>query len=253
MEIKNRLALIALSWWSIVSALLFNKENVLFYVIRAFDYSFSEIYFVFSSLPDIFLTYIFVIIFFATQFSTPTVVYHVFCFLSPSQKKSSSRTFYGAAVKVMISYYFILPLVTSSIIPSVSRVLLSISSDCGSFFSYGLFFEANIFSFSVFYCQLYKSVLNFTLFWLFIIVILSLLNFSKSTLRSIRRWLYCLFCLTSLTLAPPDFVSEIIVFLFLIFVFEIYAISVCFSPNKFYDPFLIRKPVEANEKIYCEE
>ena len=89
LEIKNRLILLLITWFSTVLISYFYKETLLFIIIEPNTFisvngPLTLFYFIFTDVTEVLSVYLKLVTFLSFQILFFYVVYHFFCFLSPA-------------------------------------------------------------------------------------------------------------------------------------------------------------------------
>lgn len=222
-ELKNRLYLVFINWLSILIISYFYKESILFVVTKPYynillkkSYFFIP-YFIFTNLTEIFSIYITLVLFFSFQIVITYFMYHLFLFMTPAFYKKEYSFFY------LILKIFILTWILSFFISNCYLIPLT----WDFFFSFyklnavkstNLHFEAKLIEFIDFYIQLYYIYVIY--FQTFTILVLYL-NFTKlKIIKKIRKFYYCGFTILATLFSPPDILSQIIISIALIIIYE---------------------------------
>lgn len=93
LEIKNRLFLLFLTWFSIILTIYLNKETILFTIIQKNSLKTNNkqleiFYFIFTNVTEIFSVYLKLITFLNLQTISIYFIYHCFIFIIPALFKS---------------------------------------------------------------------------------------------------------------------------------------------------------------------
>ena len=228
-EIKNRLILISLTWFSTLLCSYFYKENLLFLCIKpSFQYfKESSFYFISTNLTEVFYTYLNLIYFISNNLTCILIVYHLLIFLNLGLTLKEYKKF-----KFIISTSFILWLFY---ITYINNYLLML---CWDFFvsfqisnesSLNFFFEAKFNEYFNFYTTFYKVCLFFLILIICILIFFELYNTKK--IKKTRKFFHFFFVLLATMLTPPDIISQLWFSSILILVFEILLVFSFFNKN----------------------
>lgn len=252
LEIKNRFFLVLLSWSFTLIVCSAYKEALLFLVIKStssvinFSENSIQLYFIFTDVKELFYVYFKLIFVIANQLCMVLLFYQIFMFFYlglyiKEYKKLKivlkfSLIFF--VVAILMSYIFIIPLSWNFFLSFQYKVKNTIWSH--------FFFEAKISEFFNFVNQTYTiCVLSFQFLGLTLLGINSIFFKikRKKKLKVFRKLCYFSFFLFATVVTPPDVVSQIIMSLFLILIYEIFIfVKVFFLLNKK----LVGQPIEAN-------
>lgn len=176
-------------------------------------------YFIFTSITDLFLTYIKLSVSFLSYFLYYMLCYQTICFLQPGLYHKEFRY-----LKKLFNLSFFFGLMSATV---THKILLPFTSSF--FLGYYLnniqymdfYFEANICEYFVFYKKiLFSSFLNFQVLVVFSFT-LNLLSYNKLFLKRSRKFIFLVLLILSTISTPPDILSQILSYVCLIFSFEI--------------------------------
>jgi sec-independent protein translocase protein TatC len=221
LELKARISLIVLAWFSSVIIGYFYKDTILFLVLQPDIIKISDnpYYFIFTNITEVFSVYIQIILWFSVQVMFFQTIYHVFTFLSFALfrleyyflKNFLKISFIIFAVSLLTFNYLLIPL-TWEFFLSFQQITSN------NFIS--LHFEAKLNEYLNFYVSLYYNcIVYFQLFTIFMFFF-SYLNSTLGLIKSFRKLYYYFFVIFSTIISPPDVVSQIIISLLLIVIYE---------------------------------
>ena len=219
-EIKNRIIIIFVSYFCLfltiyyysyfllILTVFLNKEIINNNVLN---------YFIFTSISDLFFTYLKLTNNFSIFLVYFNVFYHFICFLKPGlyKKEFFYLKFY---FKLNLIFNFLFFIFFNNILLSfISNFFFNVHYDKNNFIK--LFFEANICEYFMFYKKTYISFfINFQFMALFLLF-LSYLNIS--ILKKSRKIIYFTILIFSTVVTPPDVFNLFLGYFILIILFEI--------------------------------
>lgn len=230
LEIKNRLFLVFLAWISTLIIAYIYKEILLFLIVKPI-LQFSNVkfsYFIFTSLTEIFSTYIKLIYFIGYQILYIYMYYHIYLFLIPS--------IYHFEYKIFKIFFLLGIFFGGCSIIFFNKILLPLSWNFFLSFqeilskkALTLFFEAKLSEYVNLYIFFYYiCYFNFQIF-VFIFIFFNYINKKIKTLKNLRKIFYFIFFFLATVLTPPDIISQVIFGLNMIVIFEILIVSILFK------------------------
>lgn len=222
LEIKNRLLLLLLTWFSVSFTCYFYREVLIFEIIDVTNYiGFSKTnpYFIFSDVTDIFSISVTLIFFISNQICFIYFLYHFLIFLSPGLYQFE---FYNLFIILKISFFywiFSIFVLNYVLFPFSWMFFLSFQEKT-SLNSISLFFEANLKEYFNYYINLYYlCVINFQIAFLILFFINSLVKTLKR-IKTLRKFFYFIFIIFSTVITPPDIFSQLLISFCFIFIYE---------------------------------
>ena len=245
-EIKNRSFLLLLTWLSVASVSYLYKETLIFLIVKPSLTIFqtSSLYFIFTNLTDLFLMYLNLTFFLATQISLFFIGYHLLLFLAPGLHNFEYKKLVIVFSLSFLFWILSVIILNSYILPISWQFFLSFQTPTNqSMISFHL--EAKITEYINFYIRLYYiCCLNFQLF-VFLFIFLDYMKERLNLLRTLRKFTYFGFFLIATLLTPPDVFSQVILGLSLIAFFEILVVGVILKINLLKND-LMRQPIKTN-------
>ena len=175
-------------------------------------------YFIFTSMTDIFLTYLNMSFCATSYLAYFKLSYHFISFLKPALRKREFRLLNNFFVASVLSCPISLKLNNSLLLPAMSSFFLGfhfLGDGCVDFH-----FEASVLNYSVFYKEmLFNCFLNLQVVIIFF-VLLDLVSYKPGALKKIRRPICFLLLVISTLITPPDVFSLIFSYLTLVTFFE---------------------------------
>jgi sec-independent protein translocase protein TatC len=224
LEIKNRLILLSITWFSTVSVCYLYKETLLFLIAQ--PYTFTDLkeptnpsYFIFTDVTEILSVYLKLIIFLSFQICCIYITYHFFLFVNPAffyteyllcelGMKTMAIIW---LISATFSTYYLIPL-TWHFFLSFQELILT--------HSFSLYFETKLKEYLYFYISSYFLYL---FYFQFLTLILLFLNYKKLTIKKIKKFrklnYYC-FIILSTIISPPEVISQLYIGSTIIFLYE---------------------------------
>jgi len=219
-ELKNRLSLITLNSISIIFTSYYYKEIILFTLIEltGFTNEFSmKPYFIFTNVTELFYVYIDLILFLTTQICVSVVLYHLIIFLALGFYRQELRLLKLGIKIFILTWFFTLFLLYKLILPFSWSFFISFQQNAFNIQPISFFFEAKISDYLTYIKELYYLCL---LCCFFLVSILAFLNWQADDIKKHRKLFYFIFVIFSTLITPPDVLSQIIISLTLITIYE---------------------------------
>ena len=174
--------------------------------------------FIFTTLTEIFFTYIKFSIILGLIISLPFIIFQLWLFLIPGLYKFEKNildfylliSFSCFLISILLNYYFILP--------NILKFFLNFENN--NYF-FPLHFEAKLENYLFFTLRLF---LNMILCFQFPFILCILLFFNLLSYQFFiynRKIFYIIFLFLSAIIAPPDFYSQILIFILLSLLYEL--------------------------------
>lgn len=222
LELKNRIFLLLFTWFSTLIICYLYKETLLFLLINSSNYLnlLTKPYFIFTNVSEIFYVYIELIFFIANQISIVMLFYHILIFITLGLYEFELTKLIMAFKFFLFSWIFSLMLLYKVVMPYSWSFFLKFQQNENSFQCVSFFFEARIVEYLEYFISLYY--LCFINCQLLAILTLILTNLSEKLdkLKTFRKLFYFVFVIFSTLTTPPDIISQIILSLILIFIYE---------------------------------
>ena len=225
-EIKNRFSLLLTCWLFTLTTCYFYKETLLFILINSSSY--TEQYFIFTDISEIFYVYLQLTVFVSNQVTLLMLLYHNIIFLSSGLYKSEYEKLQFAFKVYIFSWVCSVILLNKVIIPVSWNFFLSFQEADGIAF----FFEAKIIEYLNYFTNLYYVC--FLNCQLLAVITLLLNNYSKNInrIRRFRKLFYIIFVIFSTLTTPPDIISQILMSASLITFYEVLLFLSILKINK---------------------
>lgn len=220
LEIKNRILLLLFTWASLLIICYHFKEPLLFVFIDSNKYYNNVPYFIFTNVDEVFYVYLRLVFFFANQIVIIAILYHGLIFFTLGLYHSEYTQLKSILKIFVITWICSIILLKKVVVPFSWSFFLSFQETNNQFQPASFFFEARILEYFDYFTNFYYICLaNCQLLTL---SILFLNNISKKigTIKTFRKLFYLVFILFSTITTPPDILSQIIVSLGLILIYE---------------------------------
>nr|QDA21762.1 Sec-Y independent transporter protein [Proschkinia sp. SZCZR1824] len=228
-ELKNRLLLLLITFFSVFFTSYFYKEILLFLF---FESELLTDYFIFTDVSEIFLVYLELCGFFSVHFTLMAASYQIFNFstygLFISEYKYLKLVFKVAFILWCLS----LILSKLILIPMMFKFFFNFKT----FSLLNVHFEARLNQYFIFYKQLYNSFVFYSQLLVLIIFYFSYLNKQKIAIKKYRKIFHYSGLFLATLCTPPDLISQLILSFFLIFFYEFFILGLIFKicyKNKF--------------------
>jgi Sec-independent protein secretion pathway component TatC len=221
LEIKNRLFLLFITYSFSILVLYYYKDILLFLVINpSFQINYKKdklFYFIFTDVTEIFSIYLKLIIFISFQIFLIHFIYHSFLFFSPALFNTEFKKLRKILKFLGLIWFIVGLLVHYLVVPSSWDFFLSFQNLTLDK-SFNLYFEAKLSEYFYFYISFYYICI-FYLQGFFLLFFC--LNYASTSIRKFRKLHYFTFVVLS-TLICPDFITQILLSLTFIAVYEVF-------------------------------
>lgn len=230
-EIKNRLILILICWAFLFFISYLNKEILLFLTVKPNISLNEKFYFIATGVVEIFNSYLALAYFISFQFSLYLIYFHIITFFLPALYKSEQ-----SKLNNLFLISFILWLIGNYVfnyltLPICWDFFVSFQSTSLNFVN--IFLELRVEKYLEMYYKIYYLnifVLQLVLvFFCFVDSLTNKILFVKKT----RKATYFLLIIVATCITPPDVLSQLTLFGFLFFIFEIGIIIIILKRNFF--------------------
>jgi sec-independent protein translocase protein TatC len=224
-EIKNRFILISVLSFSCFVMFYAYKEIILFLILKIFQKSFfnvSNFNFLSTNITEIFLTYINLIKFFSLQVISGFCLYHFFIFFAPALSqieynhcKSFFFNFVGAwFLAVILNNYFMVPLSWK----------FFYSFQATHYYNFlDFYFEAKISEYLNFYMVIHYVCVFYVESLTIILTFFSFVINKIFFIKTYRKIYYYIFFIFSTLVSPPEIFSQLLFFLLISVLFEVFV------------------------------
>jgi sec-independent protein translocase protein TatC len=224
LELKNRFFLLIFTWFSVLTICYLYKEIILFVLVNSSNYFNSlaaKPYFIFTSVSEIFYVYLELVFFVANQTVLLMFFYHALMFLSLG-------LYQFEFVKLQFAFrFFFLAWVTSVfllykfVIPYSWAFFLSFQQNENAAQSISFFFEAKIVEYFNYFTSSYYICLLNCQFLALLTLLLTNVSERLNKIKTFRKLFYFVFVVFSTLTTPPDLVSQVVLSVTLISMYEI--------------------------------
>jgi Sec-independent protein secretion pathway component TatC len=219
LEIKNRFFLLSTTWGFIAIMCYSYKEALLFMLINSTqNLLLASSYFIFTDVSEIFYVYMQLTFFISNQITVLMFFYHLLIFLALGLYKFEFNKLKLTFKIFMITWLSSIILLYKFLIPFSWSFFLNFQKNKIGLQPVSFFFEAKIIEYFNYFTNLYYICLLSCLF--LIVITLLLNNISNKKNKMFRKLFYLLFVIFSTLITPPDVLSQIVVTINLIVVYE---------------------------------
>lgn len=224
LELKYRISLILISWFSIIFVCYFYKEILLFLFVSFSNYaslSESKPYFIFTDVTEIFSVYIQLTFFIANQIILAQLFYNILIFLSTSLYEFEYINLKFVFKTLILSWIASTFFLNKIIVPLSWQFFLSFHKQQTNLPAVSLFFEAKLNEYFNYYINLYFVCLINCQLFILLILFLNNLNKDLNQIKTFRKIFYFTFVVFSTLTTPPDVLSQLLLSFVLIIIYEI--------------------------------
>lgn len=221
LELKNRLFLLLLCWATSILVCYHYKNFLLFSVIKNIETLSGKTYLIFTDITEIFYVYLQLIIFISNQISFIFIIYHLLTFLALGFFKHELKIF-----KTFFKIFLILMIISilifyKFIIPLSGQFFLTFQQNNTILQPISFFFEAKLLDFLNYFIKFYNLCFFSCHFLLVVLYFTSEIINKKKQIKVFRKIFYLIFLIFSTFISPPDVLSQLIITLYLIIIYEI--------------------------------
>ena len=230
LEIRNRFFLVGYGWGFTALVSYFYKETLLFLLIKPNFFLINPIpiYFIFTSITEIFSTYLKLIYFLSNQICLICFLYHVLLFLSPGLHHFEYRLVKRVFVISFFLFFLSIFILNTAVLPACWNFFLSFQKTIVNN-SINLYFEAKINEYLKFYINLYLMCNLSCQMFMIIILFLIYIQGDLKLIKKFRKIFYLLFVIFATMITPPDVMTQLILSSSMICVYEVLIFSVLFK------------------------
>ena len=223
LEIKNRFILLFFAWSFSLSVCYFYKETLLFILINSSD-SFNVLdgkpYFIFTNVTEIFYVYLELSLFISNQIAILTLFYQLLMFLSLGLYQFEFIKLKTSFQIFLASWFISTILLYRCVIPLSWDFFLSFQQSSSGIQPISFFFEAKIVEYFNFFTNLYYICLLNCQLLAILTFFLTDLSDKLGEVKTFRKLFYLIFVVFSTITTPPDIITQVIISLFLIGIYE---------------------------------
>lgn len=243
LEIKNRIILLFITWFSVICVSYLYKETLLFLFIESELFTNNEFkvyYFIFTDVIEVFSVYIELIFFVSLQIWIIYLMYHMFIFLSYGLFIVEYYYLNYMVKTVLVIWFFSIIISKYFLIPSMWNFFINFQN--GTYLN--LYFEAKLNEYLNFYMKFYYIFIFYCQIFSVLLFFFKYTNANCSFIKKFRKLCYYFLVIISTLISPPEILSQIVISLFLICCYELFIFLFLF---KFSVNLLIRKPIKTNK------
>lgn len=224
LEIKNRLTLLFVAWFSTVFITYIYKETLLFIIVQPYTStsikeSINISYFIFTDVTEILSVYLSLVMFLSFQILYAYIAYHFFLFLSPALFYIEYLFCKVGVIVMGIMWTISIVLSTYVLIPITWHFFLSFQN-LSLRHSLNLHFEARLKEYLHFFISSYFMYMFYFQFFTFLLLLLNYANFSIKKLKELRKFNYYCFAILSTVISPPEILSQLCMGFTIILIYE---------------------------------
>jgi len=225
-EIRNRIILISFAWLITVMFAYFNKETLLFLSIKPNLGSFKEtpFYFIATNITDIFSVYLSLTYLVGFQLTFIYFLFHVQDFFVPALYRIERKNLTLSFKLSFILWLLSLLLLNKIILPFCWNFFTSFQNQ--SIPSVNIFFEIRITEYLSLYVITYYITVLIGQCFLFLFLLLSVLNNKLLFVRNTRKIFYLIFFILATLITPPDVISQLILGSAFILIYELVIVII---------------------------
>nr|UXN44322.1 SecY-independent transporter protein [Haslea karadagensis] len=229
-EFKSRSLLLIMTWVSTILVSYLYKEILLFLMIEpSLNYSNQNmLYFIFTNVTEIFTVYLKIIIFVGNHILIIFTLYHITLFLSLGFYKSELKNITFLIKTSFLVFILSVNFFNNILLPLSWSFFLSFQSF--SFLkSIDLYFESKLNEYLIFYITSYYLCVTYCQIFVLLISFCKYLKNNLNQIKQYRKIIYFSFLVMSTVLTPPDIISQIVLSLNLIFIYELLVYNLIFQ------------------------
>jgi len=218
------------TWISVICVSYLYKEVLLFLLVKPTipikNQTFSIIfYFIFTDITEIFSVYITLIFFFGNQIFMLYFFYHFLVFISPGLYNFELR--YLKFVFIFSFFFWLLSIfvLNKILLPITWNFFLSFQT-VSIVKSVNLYFEAKLNEYLNFYLTLYYICLFNCQAFMILGLFLYYIKGNLIIVKKFRKFFYYIFIIFSTLLTPPDVISQLLISISTIIIYELLIFSI---------------------------
>jgi sec-independent protein translocase protein TatC len=224
LELKNRFFLLVFTWFSVLAICYLYKEIILFILINSSNYFNSlttKPYFIFTNVSEVFYVYLELIFFISNQTVLLMFFYHTLMFLSLGLYKFEFIKLRFAFQFFLLAWGISVFLLYKFVIPYSWAFFLSFQQNENTTQSISFFFEAKIVEYFNYFTSSYYICLINCQFLALLTLLLTNISEKLNKIKTFRKLFYFVFVIFSTLTTPPDIISQMILSITLISIYEI--------------------------------
>ena len=217
LEIKNRSILLVVCWVFSTCIAYLNKEALLFLVVKV-NIS-NNFYFISTNVIDVFTSYLNIVYFVSLHLSLFLIIYHILMFIYPALYVNEKKNLQNLVSLILIFWVFGVLIFNLTVLPFCWKFFLSFYTNSSKIVD--IFFEAKITEYLKLYFLIYYSTVLSLQFFVLIFLVLSMINKRFFIIKKTRKLFLLLFFLIATLLTPPDVVSQLVLGICFIVIYEV--------------------------------
>lgn len=218
LEIKNRFILLCVTWLSVLFVSYLYKETLLFIIVQP-SLTANAFYFIFTNVLEVLSVYFKLIIFINVQISFTFLLYHTFTFLG-SGFFYLEYLYFKFFIKIVFIIWLLSMILATFVLMPVSWNFFLSFQNLMTVKSFNLYFEAKLDEYLSFYVSFYYLCEFYCEFFVFFVLLLDYTKSNISIIKKFRKFYYYCFFIISTLISPPDIISQIVISLIFILVYE---------------------------------
>nr|YP_009688005.1 SecY-independent transporter protein [Haslea nusantara]QDX17579.1 SecY-independent transporter protein [Haslea nusantara] len=229
-EFKNRFLLSLTAWLATILVSYFYKETILFLILEPSfqDANQNLLYFIFTNVTEIFAVYFRIIIFLGNHTLIFFTLYHTILFISLGLYKSELKNIAFLAKTSLGVFIISIFFFNKLLLPLSWNFFLSFQSF--SFLkSLDLYFESKLNEYTTFYITSYYLCVTYCQLFVLLISFCKYIINNLIQIKQYRKIVYFSFLFISTLLTPPDIISQIILTINIILIYELLIYSLIFQ------------------------
>lgn len=223
LEIKNRCFLLLLTWFSTIFVGYIYRETLLFSCVKSnvyYDSNDAIFYFIFTDIKEIFSVYLTLVFFVGNQVLMFFFIFHILAFISLGLYKFEYK-YLKSVFSISIFFWFFSLIIFNKILFPISLHFFLSFQSFNTFKYLHLHFEAKLNEYLNFYIMFYYICAFYCQIFVIFCLFVDYINTDRKLIRRFRKLFYYLFIFFSTLVTPPDVISQILVSISLIFVYEL--------------------------------
>jgi sec-independent protein translocase protein TatC len=234
-EVKNRIFLLCITGLSSFLTCYFYKETLLFVfvqpqVLTSINSDLNVFYFIFTDVTEIFSVYVKLVTFLTIQIILLYLLYHSFVFLSSALYRTEYSYFNSVLIVSLSIWCFSIILLTQILIPLTWNFFLSFQY-ITAVKSVHIHFEAKLNEYLSFYVSVYYLCIFYCQIFTGLFFSLKYINADIQVIRKFRKLYYYLFVVFSTLVSPPDILSQFLISVVVIFMYEFLVFTFIFRAS----------------------
>lgn len=216
-EIQNRLKIIILTFFLNICVLIFYKEPI-FFILGQYQEN-NLPYFITTSLTEIFFAFFKLSLLMGLYFTIPIILIQIWAFLTPGLYQYEYQAL-KKFIYLSIFLYIVCTITTQYIIvPNCWKFFSSLEIK-GQESIINIYLETRLKEYLEFYINIFLT-LNI-IFQSFLVFLILIKNLKINQIVRRRNYIYLTFCTMATIFSPPDVISQVVIGLGQLLIFEIF-------------------------------